>query len=312
MYLRSSEEYQFLPPRRGSTLINLGWMFFLIGGGALGLYQASQAQIGPVFMLWLLPGLVAVIAAPMLAYQLYCLRTAYYIIERDGLRLRWGLRIEQIPMTAIIWVHTQDELVTPLPKPVLRYWGSVVGVRQLSGIAGQAGPKQVEYLASRASNLVLVGAAERIFAISPKDVEGFLFTFQRLAELGSLTPVQAQSVYPTFLINRVWLAWPARLLLITSLILSLVLFIWVGLAIQTRSQIHLGFYPDGAPGDLAPAVQLLLLPVINSIIVLADFLVGLFFFRREETQELSFLMWSSSAITAVLFLVGAFFILRTA
>jgi hypothetical protein len=305
----AKEEFVFVPPRQGGRLFHIGLILILLAGGALGLYLASQAQIGPIFLLSLLPGLLAVILVPILAYNLYCLQTAYYILERDGLRLRWGLRMEEIPMNAIIWVHTQDELVVPLPFPLLRLPGAVVGNRQISGAARQAGAKSVEYMASKTRGLVLIGTPESIFAISPQHGEQFLYIFQRLTELGSLTPLEARSVHPTFLLARLWASRWARLLILTSLMLSLALLAWVALAIPSHLQVNLGFHPDGSPGDTVPAVQLLLLPVLNSLIVLVDIFIGIFFYRREETQDLSYLIWGSGAIIPLLFLIGAFFIL---
>jgi hypothetical protein len=312
MNLRSNEQYEFLPPHRAGYLIHFGLILLLIGSGALGLYQASQAQIGPVFFLSLFPGLAAVIFVPLLTYQLYCLRTAYYIIERDGLRLRWGLRIVHIPMTDVIWIHTQDELTAPLPMPWLRIPGSIVGSRQLMGSSSKSGPKMVEYLASEARGLVLIGTDACVFAISPADTGGFLFAFQRFIELGSLTPLSAHSVYPTFLLNRVWNTRPALIMILSSLLLSMALLVRVGLAIPGRAQVHLGFYTDGSPGDLVPALQLLLLPILNGLIVLIDILLGLFFFRREETHDLSYLLWGSGVFIPALFLAGAYFILHAA
>jgi hypothetical protein len=312
MNLRSNHDYEFTPPRRAGYLVHLGLILVLIGGGALGLYWASQAQIGPVFLLSLLPSLAAVVLVPWLTYRLYCLRTAYYSLERDGLHLRWGLRVIQIPMTAVIWIHTQDELVTPLPLPWLRLSGSVVGVRPLTGAAWQSGPRFVEFLASEARGLVLIGTEERVFAISPANADEFLYAFERFLELGSLTPLPARSVFPAFLISRVWNTRLARTLILISLALSLVLLARVSLAIPGGAQVHLGFYPDGSPGDLAPAIQLLLLPILNGLIVLVDLLLGFFFFRREETQYLSYLLWGGSAFIPLFFLIGAYFILRVA
>jgi hypothetical protein len=312
MNLRSNEDYEFLPPHRAGYLIHFGLILLLIGGGALGLYRASQAQIGPAFLLSLLPGLVAVILVPLLTYQLYGLRTAYYVVERDGLRLRWGLRVVHIPMTSVIWVHTQDELVTPLPMPRWRIPGSVVGARVLTRAAWQSGPKVVEYLASEARGLVLIGTEARIFAISPADAREFLYAFQRFIELGSLTPLSARSVYPTFLLGRVWNTRPARIFILTSLLFSMALLVRVGLAIPGLAQVHLGFYTDGSPGDLVPALQLLLLPILNGLIVLVDLLLGYFFFRREETYYLSYLLWGSSTFIPLLFLAGTYFILQPA
>jgi hypothetical protein len=310
MNLRLNEEYQFAPPRRAGFLYLSGLILVFVAGAALGLYQASRAQLGPIFLLSLLPILVAVVLVPFFAYQLYGLQTAYYILERDGLRLRWGLRIEHIPMNAIIWVHRQAELTTPLPKPVIRFPGAVTGVRHLAGVSGRGWPHVVEYMTSETHNMLLVGTDDRIFAISPSDCDGFLYAFQRLTELGSLSPMSVRAVYPSFLLYRIWNVRTARLILLSSLVLSLLLLVWVSLAIPARSQVHLGFYQDGSPGDLVPAVQLLLLPVLNGMIVLFDFLLGLFFFRREETQALSYLLWGSGAFIALVFLFGTLFILQ--
>lgn len=311
MNLRSSEQYIFLPPRQGGLLFQLGLILILLGGSAMGLYLASQAQIGPVFLLSLLPGLAAVILVPILVYQLYCLQTAFYTLERDGLSLHWGLRIEDIPMNTILWVQRQEEFTQPLPLPVIRYPGALVGARRRSNIARSSGPEMIEYMASKGRGLVLVGTTERIFAISPREADRFLYTFQRLTELGSLTPLPHRSVYPTFLLSRVWSSPLARLLSLASLALSLALLIWVGMTIPGRSQVNLGFYPDGSPGDATPAIQLLLLPVINSLIVLVDLFIGLFFFRRKETQDLSYLVWACGSFIPLLFLLGAFFILHS-
>jgi hypothetical protein len=311
MRLRSTEEFLFTPPRRAGLLFLLGLILIFLGGAALGLYRASQAQIGPIFIVSMLPALLAVVFVPFLAYRLYCLQASSYILERDGLRLRWGLRVEHIPMSEILWVGRQSDYSGLLPLPVIRLPGAVVGVRQVHGAAQAYSPRLVEYMASESHGLILIGVKERIFAISPSDADSFLFDYQRFTELGSLTPLVGRSVYPSFLLGRVWRSLPARLTLLASLVLSLVLTGWVVLAIPAHTQVHLGFYPDGSPGDLVPAVQLLLLPVLNGIIVSVDVVAGLFFFRREQTQNLSYLLWGSSALVPLLFLLGVFFILQS-
>jgi hypothetical protein len=301
---RTPEEYIFRPPRRSGILIQVGLILLLLGFGALGLYLASHAQIGPVFIFSLLPGIAAVILVPFLTYNLYCLRTAQYVLERDGIRLRWGLRVEHIPISKVLWVNSQAEMSSPLPALVFRLPGGIAGIRQLPN--GQV----LEYMASQKRDLVLIGAEGRIFAISPEDANGFQYTYQRLIELGSLTPITARSVYPSFLLNRVWADRPARLITLSSLALSLILLFWVILVIPRRAEVHLGFYPDGLPGDLAPAVQLLLLPILNGLIVLVDLFAGLFFYRREETHDLAYLIWGVAVVIPIFFLAGVLFILR--
>lgn len=298
------DEFVFHPERRLGLAFHTGAILSFVVIGITGLWQAAYASIGPIFLLYLLPALLAVIAVPVLAYHAYALQNGFYTLERDGIRLRWGLRFEDIPMTAVLWVHPASDLAAYPPLPRLRWPGAVLGTRQLPG-AGQ-----VEFLASNSSELVLVATPEHVFAISPTDPVAFLQTFQRFTEMGSLTPLEARSQYPTFLLNRVWAAKPARTLLLVGLAFSLILLVWVSFAIPSRSQIYLGFNPDGSPGDAVPAVRLLLLPVVNTFFVLADLLLGLFYFRREESQPLSYLLWGSGALTPILFLIAVFAILQ--
>jgi len=151
----------------------------------------------------------------------------------------------------------------------------------------------------------------RVFAISPADPDEFLRTYQRLSELGSLTPLPARSLYPAFLLARVWASKPARYLLLGGLILSLGLLVVVSLIVPSRPAISLGFNPDGTPTDLVPSVRMLLLPFLNSFFYLADLLAGLFFYRREGGQALAYLLWGSGVLTATFFLGAVIFIQGT-
>jgi hypothetical protein len=85
---------------------------------------------------------------------------------------------------------------------------------------------------------------------------------------------------------------------------------WVGVTIPGRSQISLRFNLGGAPGEYMPAVQLLLLPVINAFFYLADSFLGLFFYRRPEIRTLAYLLWGSSSLVSLLFMAAVLFIVR--
>jgi hypothetical protein len=298
------------PPRRLGLVFQGGAIAALAAAGLWGLWQATQARFGPVFLLYLLPALLAFALVPILAYRAYAMWRAAYVLERDGLRLNWGLRAEDIPMDTVKWVRPAGELQPPLPLPILRWPGAVLGVRRLPDGG------QVEFLAAQSRPLVLVATSDRIYAISPHDPGEFLHTFQRFTELGSLTPFPARSIYPTFLLARVWASRPARYLLLAGLALSLILLVWVTLIIPARTDISLGFAADGSPDDRVPSVQLLLLPVLNSFFFLADVLGGLFFYRAEGGPQanvkmpLAYVLWGSGVLTALLFLGAVYAILR--
>lgn len=300
-----SEEIVFRAHRQAGLAFHLIVILVLIAGAGIGLFQAARASIGPVFLLYLLPGLVSAALIPAFGYYGYALYRSYYVLQRDGVRLHWGLRVEDIPFDAIQWVHPASELERPLLLPWLHWPGALVGKRSVPGLG------EVEFLASNRSALVLIGTTNKIYAISPRDPQEFCSGYQRLTELGSLTSLRARSVYPTFLLARVWSSRAARTLLLTGLGLSLLLLIWVSLAIPARSQINLGFDPSGEPRDPIPSVRLLLLPVINTTVFLTDTLLGFYFYRDEEPRPLAFLLWGGGVLTPLLFLISVFFILQT-
>jgi hypothetical protein len=59
----------------------------------------------------------------LLAYRLYALWTASYSLERDGVHLRWGFRSEDVPIDAVLWVRTDENLGMRLALPFFRWPG---------------------------------------------------------------------------------------------------------------------------------------------------------------------------------------------
>ncbi len=307
--------YEFRPRHTAGMIFHLGVIAILGAITAWGLWQASLADNSLIFVLSLLPAILAVVLIPFLAYRLQALRGAFYLLERDGISLRWGLRSEEIPIDSVLWVRPADELGGALPLPWLYWPGAVLGTRQ------RAGSTPVEFMASQTQQLVLVATQKRIYAISPGDPAVFLSTYHRLTELGSFSPLTARSVYPTFLLARVWRRRTARYLLLTGLAINLLLLAWVFLVAPQRGQVNLGFQRGGEP---QPAIQLLLLPVLSSFFFLVDFIGGLFFYRRgvlllampagagtarAPNMVLAYLLWGSGFLTALLFFVAVAYIL---
>jgi hypothetical protein len=301
-----SEEFVFRPPRRLGLGLHGSAVLVLGASGAIGLFLASQRGVGLTFLLLLLPALAALILAPPLIYRLVALQRAAYVLQRDGILLFWGLRREEIPMDQVQWVGPPERLGSPLPHPLSAWPGAVLSTRSLPD------GRLLEYLAARRQGLVLISTPRRVYAISPADPAGFLRTYQRLAEFGTLTPIPARSMFPTFILARSWANRPARVLLVLSTLLSLILLIVCAWLAQAYPQLPLSLAADGSALDVVPGVRILLLAVVNTFFYLVDLLLGLFFYRRSETQSLSYLMWGASALTAAFFLAAVSFLLRAA
>ncbi|OGN98509.1 MAG: hypothetical protein A2Z71_08945 [Chloroflexi bacterium RBG_13_50_21] len=272
--------------------------------GVIGLWQASVAESGPTFLIYLLGALFAIAFIPVLIYRMYALQRARYTLARDGISLHWGLRREEIPINHVNGVRSVDQNEVRLHKPFFRLPGAVFGVHP------QRDGTVVEFLAANEANLVMIATPERTFAISPADPIEFIHTYRTLSEYGSLTPIESVSDFPTFFLSRSWADRPARILLITSALLALGLILWVSLSIPSHPQIILRLNTYGSPVDLVPGIRLLLLPVLNTFFFITDLLLGLFFYRRADTKSLGYLMWASSALTSLLFYGGVYYILQ--
>jgi hypothetical protein len=108
-------------------------------------------------------------------------------------------------------------------------------------------------------------------------------------------------VYPTLLLGSVWEDRIARILIIASLGIGIVLLVAVSIAVPNLESITW----IGAT-DLAPAESLLLLPVLEGLIWLFNFVLGLFVYRRGGILRIAaYLMWGGAALTGLLLLVGS-------
>src|ERR1041385_6093018 len=216
------------PPAKQLGLILHGVMILLLAGvSAWGFFSLTNATVGPMFVTYLLIGLLAFAPIPFLGYRAYALFKADYYIDRDSLAILWGLRIEDIPLTDIEWVRPASDLTHPLSLPRLPLPGAVLGTRRHPDLGA------VEFIASSPRNLILIATSKHVFAISPQDAAALVKTFARATELGSLMRTEAKSVYPSFLISQAWESHIARFLWMVGLLLNLGLVAWVGVLIPS-------------------------------------------------------------------------------
>ena len=216
---------EFSPARTTGILLHSGLMVVLAGIGVFFFYRATQDPSGVNFLLDMLIALILFAPLPLLGYRLYALVNAVYILRREGLMIRWGLRREDIPLASIEWMRPANEIGFRLPLPWLRWPGAVIGRREVSELG------QVEYLSADVRHMILVATPGRVFAVSPEDIKGFTATFQRVNELGSLTVLDAQSVYPSVFIGRVWEDALSRWLIAGSFLIGLILLVAVVIAV---------------------------------------------------------------------------------
>jgi len=293
---------QFNPPRRKGIIVHSLIALALFAGCGVSLWFAMQQDVGSYFVLLLLLTLVLVGPLFMVIYRAYALLQAHYAIERNGVRIRWGLRAEDIPLPDIEWVRPASDLVIDLPLPLLPMPGAIIGTRNVEGLG------MVEFLASETRTMLLIATPARVYAISPSNPNAFMRSFQRIIELGSLTPFRSYSTLPAAYLQGVWSDRTARTLVLVGLGLTLALFVYVSLLIPTYTGISLGYEGNGQPVPPGPSERLLLWPVLAALTFVTDLVIGLFFYRRPEQRLIAYLLWGSSCLTPVLLLVATLFL----
>lgn len=295
----------FPPSRRRGLLIHGIIIAVLAALSIWAFLTLSRAPVGPAIILYLLVILVTLPPLPFFSYRAFALLRADYVLDRDSLSLYWGLRVEDIPLTDIEWIRPASDLTSPLRIPTFRLGGSILGVTRHPDLG------TVEFIASTRQNLLLVATAKRTYAISPENAAAFLATFRRATEMGSLLPAEAVSQYPSFLLARAWENPTARFLWLSGLILNLGLVAWVFFLIPAVNQVSLGFAPSGAPLEPVPSIRLILLPLLSASLFMAGITAGLFIYREEKYRLLAMLIWASSALASLLFLLAVLFIVTT-
>jgi Bacterial PH domain len=277
----------------------------LAGISAFGIYNLTRAHVGPAFVTYLLMALIAFTPIPLFGYRAYALYRADYYIDRDSLAILWGLRVEDIPLTDIEWVRPASDLTHPLTLPTFRFPGAILGARRHPDLG------RVEFIASDTRNIILIATSKHVFAISPKDAGALVRTFARAIELGSLAHAEPKSVYPSFIITQAWDSPIARFMWMSGLFLNLGLIVWVGILIPSLTRVPLGFTALGTPNNIVPSVRLILLPLISMVLFAIGITAGLYFYRWEKQRPLAFIVWASSSVCALLFLLAVLFIVTT-
>jgi len=295
----------FPPPRsRGLTLHTI-LIVVLVVIGVVFAVLAYRQPIDLLFTLYISIAALVLFLISVLAYRLYALRRANYSLDRDKLILVWGLRVEQISISDIEWVRPLTTLAKPLPLPVFKLPGSVLGVRRHPDL----GP--VEFLASDERSLLLVATPRRIFAISPEAPVNFLQDIQRAIEIGSLSPAISQSLYPSFVVAQAWESLLARFLWLAGLFLNIGLLAWVSLTTPSLGPISLGFLPSGAPRMPVTGLALILLPIVSAFFYMVGWVVGLIIYRRESQRSMAHIVWTGGVVSSLLFLVAVMLIVTT-
>lgn len=299
-----SEWNSYQVPRRRGLILNGILLIGISITVGLMVTVASENPAGLQSVLLLATSLILAAIFPVLAYRLYALIQSEYSIGREGIRLRWGMRQLRLPHEMIVDNVLGDDLAERPQLPQWRWPGNLVGKIDDEELG------LIEYLASDPEKLVFIGTLDRVYAISPENPNEFLTSLRNEAERGELEKGRIISVEPSFVLSEAWAEKNVRIILITGAALALALLIGVGIFIQGRDVISLGFTALGQADVPVISTQLYLLPAINIVIYMGNLLLGLVLFREKNMGLLAKLIWATSLLTNALFFAAVIFIVR--
>jgi len=293
-----SENQTYLPTRTPGLILHFVVLIFVLGGAGVLLYLVFQQSGGVKLILFLTGALLLLALVPFLVYRTYALWHAYYDLERNGLKIGWGLRSLNIPLSEVEWVRPAEDLQIPLKLPPFSMPGALLGESTHPDLG------TVEFIASSAANLVVVASMDRVVVLSPEEKIAFIQKFNRTIEMGTLTPIKPLSVEPAIFLRSISSDRTARVTIPLGFGLWFVLLILVSIIIPGRSLLSLGYDASGLPLEPTAASRMLILPVIAIFLYAISLIGGAYFFRKESTHMVSQLMWLGGALTPVLLLIA--------
>jgi hypothetical protein len=283
----------FIPNRKLGLFLGVAFLLILLSATVFGIFQLATATMSARIILWVLLPIIGVPLSFLVSYRIYGLITARYRLDREGFYLTWGLAYEQIPIAEIQSVELASITYENLaPEFTFRWPGCVVGHLDVDHDAA------IEFFSTQTTGeMVLLVSNERTLAISPPDPEGFQKYFVDTVRMGSLDEIPAISQRPDFILARMWNDFRARILVLSGIVISLLLFGYLALrASSLPPSVPFGFDPMGNPDPYAPPGRLLLLPMIGVFCWFLDLLTGVWVYRRNEDHPLAYAIWSTAII----------------
>lgn len=294
-----TETFTFLPTRTPGIVFHVFLILFILAGCGFLVWQAFLQQGGALLVVCLLGAIVLFASLPIVGYRGYALLQGIYSLKRDGLRIRWGLRAEDIPLSDVTWVRPASDLEIPLRLPSFSMPGAILGFSEHPDLG------EVEFVASGYRNLVIVATLDKIYALSPEHMDEFIQRFERAIEMGTLTPMLPYSTVPAAFVRQVTLDKVGRVLIPAGLIVTIFLLVLVGLGISGKASISLGYDAFGALLPPVPATRLLLLPVLGILLYVPGTVAGIYLYRKPENRPAAWLVWSGGVLAPLLLILAS-------
>lgn len=270
---------KYQPPARYQRAAICASAALVLGAAGVMLAQRASGPVTSATMFWL--GLVALIYFFVAGYLIF-IAIAFvrlvYILDRNGLCIRWGAFTFRTPIESISAITPASDVT--LPRKML------LGIPLPSWWPGTW--RDVSFFAPLPQQAIIARTGHSDIVISPKDPAGFIEAWQRRIPLG---PTQQ---WTQAIITRPIFDLPYRY--------SLTARWWAGGAIIAYLILA------GTVLTLMPAAENLSagwntvtgLLIIDAILLVISLILGTLLFKREPMA--AYLLW----FTAILFQIGVF------
>lgn len=253
----------------------------------------------PGFLAYLGAGVLAALAAAF-GFWAWACSSMRYLLDHQGLSVRWGPVTHFLPMSSITAVTPGTAEMRPRISGV-GWWGYHIGSGEVEGI----GP--VVFFSTHRSplELVYVRTPSVAYGLSPQDTERFAAEIGRFqAATSPAGPAEATIRREQIAAHPIWADRIAQYLALASIGLNVALWGYV-LAVypDLNNEITIKFPPVGDITTLQARSEILTIPTAASVILGVNLLAGLIFEWKDRAA--TYLVLGATLFFQVLFFIGA-------
>jgi hypothetical protein len=291
--------------KRTGALTGLLFIVGLVLLNSLCLIVMATEPIGPLTFFMGVLILASLLLIAVLAYQLYGLSRSGYDVDRNAVTIQWGAIRQIIPVESIQRIMLATELEYGVSG--FRGW-RWPGLMQGHGELPEAG-LTLFYAATALQNQLILITPTLSYAISPDDMPGFIESIKARYELGPTQAIAQSTAHPAFYDWSLWHDRVAHSLVYAGAALCLLLFGLVAFRYpDLPTMIPLHYNLAGIVDRRGPMSQAFILPLIGSLVLGANTLLGGIFYRRE--QMAAYLLWGGAIIVQLLLWIGTINLLK--
>jgi len=253
----------------------------------------------PGFLAYLGAGVLAVLAATF-GFWAWACSSMRYVLDHQGLSVRWGPVTHFLPMSSITAVTPGKAEMRPRISGV-SWWGYHIG----SGDVEDVGPVVFFSTHRSAEELVYVRTASVAYGLSPQNPERFAAEIERFQSAkDEAGPTEATIRREQIAAHPIWADRIAQYLALAAIAVNVALWGYV-LAVypDLNNEITIEFPPIGDITTLQARSEILTIPTAASVILGVNLLAGLIFEWKERAA--TYLVLSATLFLQVLFFIGA-------